>query len=76
MGHEESWGEAQAKDYVAHRYHQPGDKYNPEMDFRANARIAQVAFALGWRAAEPSLSIDWLPGDEFEAARKRSQQAH
>ncbi len=76
FGHEESWGEAQAKDYVAHRYHQPSDKYHPEMDFRANARIAQVAFALGWRAAQPSVGVDWLPGDEFERARKRSQQAH
>jgi Zn-dependent M28 family amino/carboxypeptidase len=75
-GHDESWGESQAKDYVAHRYHQPSDEYRPEMDFRANARTAQVAFALGWRAAQPSLSIDWLPGDEFETARKRSQQAH
>ena len=55
--------------YVTHRYHQPSDEYRPEMDFRANAHIAQVAFALGWRAAQPSLRIDWLPGDEFEAAR-------
>lgn len=76
VGHDESWGEAQAKDYVAHRYHQPSDEYHPEMDFRANARIAQVAFALGWRSAQSSLKIDWLSGDEFEAARKRSQHAH
>jgi len=75
VGHDESWGDAQAKDYVAHRYHQPSDEYHPEMDFRANARIAQVAFVLGWRAAQPSLRIDSLPGDEFEKARKRSQQA-
>ncbi len=76
VGHDESWGEAQAKDYVAHRYHQPSDEYRPDMDFRANARVAQAAFALGWRAAQPLLGIDWLPGDEFEMARKRSQQAH
>ena len=75
-GHDDSWGEMQAKDYVAHRYHQPSDEYRPEMDFRANARIAQVAFALGWRAAQPALHIDWLPDDEFGPARKRSQQAH
>jgi len=43
------------------------------MDFRADARIAQVAFALGWRAGQPS-RIDWLTGDEFETARKRSRQ--
>jgi len=72
-GHDESWGEAQAKDFVAHRYHQPSDEYRPEMDFRANARIAQLAFVLGWHAAQPSVNIDWLRGDEFEAARRSSQ---
>ncbi len=64
-GHDLAWGEAQAKDFVAHRYHQPEDQFLPEMDFRADARIAQVAFALGWVAAEQSAKIKWLPGDEF-----------
>jgi Zn-dependent M28 family amino/carboxypeptidase len=73
-GHEEAWGEAQAKDFVAHRYHQPGDEYHTEMDFRANARIAQVAFALGWKAAEDQQLIKWSAGDEFEAARQQSLQ--
>lgn len=72
-GHDLAWGEAQAKDFVAHRYHQPEDQYLPQMDFRANARIAQVAFALGWRAAEKPQEIKWLPGDEFERARKASK---
>ncbi len=76
VGHDEAWGEEQAKDYVAHRYHQPSDEYRPDMDFRANARIAQVAFALGSRAAQQLRPMEWHPGDEFENIRKRSRQAH
>src|SRR6202158_4690483 len=32
-GHPADWGEAQAKDYTEHRYHQPSDQYQPDMDF-------------------------------------------
>ncbi len=71
-GHDAAWGEAQAKDYVAHRYHQPADEYKPEMDFRGNAKMAQFGFILGWEASESSRPIGWQPGDEFEAARKKS----
>jgi hypothetical protein len=40
------------------------------MDFRGNAKMARFGFVLGWLASEQPKSIDWLPGDEFEAARK------
>lgn len=69
-GHDEAWGEEQARDYVTRRYHQPADAYHPDMDFRANAWIAQVAYVLGWRSAEEASVIKWLPGDEFEKARE------
>jgi Zn-dependent M28 family amino/carboxypeptidase len=59
QGHDLAWGEAQAKDFVAHRYHQPEDEYRPEMDFRANARIAQIAYALGWIAANDVQKVSW-----------------
>ena len=36
-------------DYIAHRYHQPADEYSDKFDLRANARLAQLAIALGWR---------------------------
>jgi Zn-dependent M28 family amino/carboxypeptidase len=62
-GHDLAWGEAQAKDFVSHRYHQPEDEYRPDMDFRANARIAQVAYALGWTAANEVQRVAWKSGD-------------
>ena len=72
-GHPAEWGEARAKDYVEHRYHQPSDKYSPDMDFTADADIARFGFALGLKAAIAPALVGWQPGDEFEAARKKSQ---
>jgi Zn-dependent M28 family amino/carboxypeptidase len=70
-GHDTAWGEAQAKDYVEHHYHQPSDEFRPEMDFNGLAKMARFGFLLGQIAAiEPELQ-GWQPGDEFEAARKK-----
>ena len=72
-GHTPEWGRQQMEDFVAHRYHQPSDEYSPEMDFRGNARMAQFGFILGWEASSSPKIVGWQPGDEFEAARKKSQ---
>jgi len=74
VGHPVEWGVAQAKDYTDHRYHQPGDQYSPDMDFTGDAVVAKFGFALGLRAATAPQLMGWLPGDEFEPARKRSEQ--
>ena len=72
-GHDAAWGDAQAKDYVDHRYHQPTDEYREYMNFSGLAKMARFGYALGLAAAsQPSLAA-WQPGDEFEAARKKSQ---
>jgi Zn-dependent M28 family amino/carboxypeptidase len=73
VGHPAEWGEAQARDYTEHRYHQPGDEYNPEMDFTGDAVIARFGFVLGFSAAALPQLAGWVPGDEFEQARKQSQ---
>ena len=69
-GHPAEWGEAQAKDFTEHRYHQPSDEYKPEMDFTGDAVIAKFGIALGLKAAWSPGLAGWVPGDEFEAARK------
>ena len=69
-----AWGEAQMADYVANHYHQPSDEYRADWDFRGNAKLARFGFVLGWLASEQQKSIEWLPGDEFEAARKASEK--
>ncbi len=72
-GHDTAWGIAQNKEFVETRYHQPSDEYHPEMDFVGDAAMARFGFALGWEAADLSHLIAWQDGDEFEAARLKSQ---
>ena len=74
-GHDLAWGEEKESDYVAHRYHQPSDEYRPDMDFTGNAKLAKFGFALGWQVANQPELAGWQPGDEFEKARKGSQQS-
>jgi Zn-dependent M28 family amino/carboxypeptidase len=72
-GHTPEWGRAQAEDYVDHHYHQPSDEYQAGWDFRGNAKMARFGLVLGWLASESPKPVEWLPGDEFEAARTASQ---
>jgi Zn-dependent M28 family amino/carboxypeptidase len=73
-GHPESWGMDQEREYVEKHYHQPSDEYHPEMDFVGDSAMARFGFALGWEAASLPTLIGWQHGDEFEAARIKSQQ--
>jgi Zn-dependent M28 family amino/carboxypeptidase len=73
-GHDEAWGRAQSDDFEAHHYHQPSDEYHANWDFRGNAKMARFGFVLGWLASEQPKSVEWLPGDEFERARKASEK--
>jgi Zn-dependent M28 family amino/carboxypeptidase len=68
-GHADEWGKAQRKEYTAKHYHQPSDEYSPSMDFTSDAALAKFGFALGWQAMLAAGSVNWLPGDEFEAKR-------
>ena len=70
QGHDASWGEAQAKNYIDHDYHQPSDEYRPQMDFRSDALLGQFGYVLGQKAAAAPAIPVWLPGDEFEKAQK------
>jgi Zn-dependent M28 family amino/carboxypeptidase len=72
-GHDEAWGLAQDKEYNEKHYHQPSDEYRPEMDFTSDSAMARFGFALGWEAANLSKLIGWQKGDEFEAARVKSE---
>jgi Zn-dependent M28 family amino/carboxypeptidase len=73
-GHEKVWGEAKFKDFVDHDYHNFSDNYHPEWDFNGNAKLDRFGMDLGWQAISAPKTIEWLPGDEFEAARKASEK--
>jgi Zn-dependent M28 family amino/carboxypeptidase len=73
-GHPAQWGIDQTKDFTAHHYHQPSDEYHADMDFRGDVRMAQFGLMLGWQASAGA-PTGWKAGDEFEAARKKSERA-
>jgi Zn-dependent M28 family amino/carboxypeptidase len=72
-GRTAEWGKEQALDYVTHHYHQPSDEYRADWDFRGNAKLARFGFVLGWLASAQDKPVEWLPGNEFETARKASR---
>jgi len=68
-GHDAAWGQRQADEFTAQRYHQPSDEYHPWMDFTGDAVMARFGFALGWEAAAQQEQIGWQKGDQFAPAR-------
>jgi hypothetical protein len=68
-----AWGHDQFADYVAHHYHQPSDEFREDWNFGGNAKLARFGLVLGWLASEQPKSVEWNAGDEFEAARKKSE---
>jgi Zn-dependent M28 family amino/carboxypeptidase len=68
-GHTPEWGKAQHEEYTAKHYHRPSDEFSPTMDFTSDAAMAKFGFALGWQAMLAKGTVNWQPGDEFEATR-------
>ncbi|HWR13188.1 MAG TPA: M28 family peptidase [Terriglobales bacterium] len=74
-GHPLEWGVQREMDYNEKRYHQPTDEFDPTWDFAGLAELSKFGIELGWKIADQDSLAQWVPGDEFEAARKQSQQA-
>jgi Zn-dependent M28 family amino/carboxypeptidase len=74
VGHNQAWGVEQKRVYDSEHYHQVSDEYRPSMDFSGNATLARFGFVLGWKATAMASPLGWQKGDEFEAARKKSEQ--
>ena len=74
-GHDTAWGEAQAKDYNEHHYHQVSDEFHDDWNFDGLVKMTEFGYQLGMRAADGTSLVEWQKGDEFEAARKESLAA-
>ena len=75
-GQTAEWGKQQRDEYTAKHYHQPSDEYRADMDFTSNAALAKFGMVLGWQALAAVQTVNWLPGDEFEATRLHGGAAH
>jgi Zn-dependent M28 family amino/carboxypeptidase len=73
-GHDRAWGEAKFQDFEDHDYHNFSDNYRPEWDFAGNAKLDRFGMDLGWQVIATDKPIKWYKGDEFEAARVKSEK--
>jgi Zn-dependent M28 family amino/carboxypeptidase len=69
------WGKQQIEDFEEHRYHQPSDELQDSWNFDGMIDDAQLGFYVGVNVANADSMPSWLPGDEFEAARKAALAA-
>jgi Zn-dependent M28 family amino/carboxypeptidase len=72
-GHDRAWGVAQEADYNEHHYHDFSDNFDPTWDFTGDAKLARFGMDLGWQVIHAPHTVEWLHGDEFEAARLASE---
>ncbi len=70
VGRPEAWGRQQIELYETHHYHQPSDELTPEWSFDGMVEDARLGYRVGIAIANQPELPAWLPGDEFEAARK------
>lgn len=75
VGRPKSWGVEQRQKFEATRYHQPSDEFDPAWDLSGAVDDGWIYFQLGVEVANADEMPRWNPGDEFEAARKKSLEA-
>jgi len=72
IGKPAGWGKEQFEKWEATNYHQPSDEYNDSWNLAGAVEDTQLMFLVGLKVANAEQLPSWVPGDEFEAARKRT----
>jgi Zn-dependent M28 family amino/carboxypeptidase len=72
IGRPTGWGRDRQMEFEAKHYHQPSDELRPDWNTDGWVEDARLLFWLGVRVANARAMPAWIPGDEFEAARKKS----
>jgi len=75
IGRPPEWGKQQFAAYEAVNYHQPSDEYDDSWNLDGQVDDARLAFWVGLEIADDDELPSWVPGDEFEAARKAAIDA-
>jgi Zn-dependent M28 family amino/carboxypeptidase len=71
----EEAGRKREEDWVAKRYHNPADEYDPAMDFRGSMQDLELFLAVGYRITQEKSWPEWNKGNEFRATREASDDA-
>jgi Zn-dependent M28 family amino/carboxypeptidase len=74
VGKPQGWGDEQSMDFEKHHYHQPSDEYHGDWNLEGAVQDSQFQMIAGMRMANAPALPSWVPGDEFEAARKSAQR--
>ncbi|HEV7388266.1 MAG TPA: M28 family peptidase [Gemmatimonadaceae bacterium] len=74
VAHPAAWGQQQADDYTAHRYHQPSDEYRADFDLTGAAQLAEIVYRLGLAVGNANEVPTWNATAEFKALRDASRK--
>jgi Zn-dependent M28 family amino/carboxypeptidase len=69
IGQPADFADKNINDYIANRYHKPGDEVQPDWTFEGAAQDAVFLVQVGWRIANGGTWPEWKPGNEFKAKR-------
>jgi Zn-dependent M28 family amino/carboxypeptidase len=75
IGKPAGWGKEQHEAYEEKSYHQPSDELNDSWNFDGMIEDAQLGLSVGVNVANADEMPSWVPGDEFEATRKKALAA-
>jgi Zn-dependent M28 family amino/carboxypeptidase len=67
VDHGVEWGQAQAAEHNAQRYHKPSDEFNPDWDLRGVVQDLDALYAVGRRIADDEGWPQWRETSEFRA---------
>jgi Zn-dependent M28 family amino/carboxypeptidase len=73
-GHDHAWGQAQEKAFNENDYHNFSDNFRESWDFKGDANLVRFGMDLGWQVIHLPHAVEWKHGDEFEAARLKSEK--
>ncbi len=65
------WGVAQGEDYVAHRYHQPSDNYQLNLDLSGAVQLSTIVLDFAKVLANSSAWPQWNKDAEFKRPSRR-----
>jgi Zn-dependent M28 family amino/carboxypeptidase len=72
IGKPPGWGKEQIEKWESTKYHQPSDEYDDSWNLDGAVEDTQLFFLVGLKVANAEALPSWVPGDEFEAARKKA----
>lgn len=75
IGRPDGWGKQQFDAWIEKIYHQPSDEYDDSWNLEGAVEDAQLLLMLGLEIANQAQMPKWVPGDEFELARKAAIEA-